>query len=223
MPGTPGVDLYIPGEDPGVPDYISQYRNITIGPGDYVPGFHRIRLGQLSLSGLRIWSTNLFDADQLLLLVEAGMSHIFDRPGAQVLPLQAAGDFTHPSPGADGTGGPPPDGEPATNRQNPTFQNSNIVTDTAWGWRGLVQLTYNEVLRGLTLTPRLVWFHDIKGYSPAPYVNFIEGRKQIISSVDASFGVGWTAGVSYNWYTGGGNANLERDRDHAKLFLAYEF
>ena len=84
-------------------------------------------------------------------------------------------------------------------------------------------MTYNEVFPGVALKPTLIWFHDVRGNAPSPMTNFVEGRKLIIGNLDATFGAAWTAGVSYNWYTGAGNSNLERDRDHVKAFIAYEF
>ena len=224
IPGVPtvdGADSTIPGARSAVPDYAAQNRGIDVQPGTRIQGYERHGVAQMSMTALRILSANPFGSDQLLLLLEAGLMHVRDLAGPQTLPLQGPGDYTHPSPGADGTG--TPDGEPDTRRQNPTQQRDHFVTPTSWGWRGLVRLTYNEVFPGVALKPTLIWFHDVRGNAPSPMTNFVEGRKLIIGNLDATFGAAWTAGVSYNWYTGAGNSNLERDRDHVKAFIAYEF
>ena len=216
----PGANITIPGEESIFPDYLDDFRGITIqGGGEYVRGYERFKVTQLSLTGIRIFSQT-FGADQILLLVEGGASYISDLPDVQELPLQGSGDFTHPTPGADGTGAP--DGEPDPRRINPTQQTTGLPTEFAWGLRSLARFTFNEVLPGVTLEPNIIAFWDVKGNSASPLFNFIEDRKQFVANANFKFGQA-TLGFQYVWFTGGGVHHLERDRDNASVFAAYNF
>ena len=88
--------------------------------------------------------------------------------------------------------------------------------------RSLARFTYNEVLPGVTLEPNIIAFWDVKGYSASPLFNFIEGRKQIVANALFKNGPA-TLGFQYVWFTGGGVHHLERDRDNAGVFAAYNF
>ena len=218
--GVGPLALTVPGEESIFPDYLDDFRGVEIQGNDYVAGFERFKVSQISMTGLRILSQNPFGADQILFLIEGGASYISDLPDVQELPLQGPGDFTHPSPGADGTGAP--DGQPDTRRINPTQQTTGLPTEFAWGLRSLARFTYNEVFPGVTLEPAIIAFWDVKGYSASPLFNFVEGRKQIIANAQFKMGPA-TLGFQYVWFTGGGVHHLERDRDNAGFFAAYNF
>src|SRR3546814_2761940 len=47
LPG--GAIFTLPGEDNAVPDFLSRYRNQTIKAGDYVRGYERLGVSQLTL------------------------------------------------------------------------------------------------------------------------------------------------------------------------------
>lgn len=218
--GVGPAALTVPGEESIFPDYLDDFRGTTIAGNQYVAGFERFKASQISLTGIRILSQNPFGADQILFLVEGGASYISDLPDIQELPLQGPGDFTHPTPGADGTGAA--DGQPDSRRINPTQQTTGLPTEFAWGLRSLARFTYNEVLPGVTLEPNIIAFWDVKGYSASPLFNFIEGRKQIVANALFKKGPA-TLGFQYVWFTGGGVHHLERDRDNAGVFAAYNF
>src|SRR3546814_3078997 len=50
LPG--GAIFTLPGEDNAVPDFLSRYRNQTIKAGDYVRGYERLGVSQLTLPGI---------------------------------------------------------------------------------------------------------------------------------------------------------------------------
>ncbi|MBI2383131.1 MAG: DUF1302 family protein [Gammaproteobacteria bacterium] len=86
-----------------------------------------------------------------------------------------------------------------------------------------MRLTYNDLPGGIALYPALVYLHDLKGISPAPIVNFIEGRKVAIGNLTAEFGTDWTAGLTYQAFSGGGTHHRLRDRDNVSAYIAYAF
>lgn len=128
-----GATLTLPGENSAVPDYLSRYRGVEIEAGDYVPGFERHRVSQVSLTGIRSYADNPFGAAQMLLVVEGAALKVLDMPARGELYLEGAGDRTHPSPGADGSGSA--DGAPDTRRINPKQMRDGFGDDLAYGVR----------------------------------------------------------------------------------------
>ena len=216
-----GALFTLPGEDNAVPDYLSRYRGISIEPGDYVAGYERQKVSQLSLTGIRSFADNPFGAAQVFWVVEGAALMVHDMPERGELYFEGAGDRTHPSAGADGSG--TPDGQPDTRHINPTQMRSGFGDDFAWGYRSLLRFTYNELPGNVALYPTFLWLHDVKGISPAPIINFIEGRKVLVSSLMAEFEDDWTAGISYQVFTGGGTHHRLRDRDNVSVYVAKVF
>ena len=220
--GVGGIGLTVPGARSAVPDLLTQYRDITVQPNQYIAGYERIDASQLSLAGLRIWSSNPFGADSVLFLLEGGFWYHHDMPDPSELAFLGTGDFTHPTWGADGTG-EVPDGVDRTLTLNPTQMRDGIPTEFAWGYRSLLRLTYNEVLRGVTYEPQLLWFHDVKGQTPSPILNFTERRKALTFNNLFKIGQSLSLGATYQWYMGGGDYNLEQDRDFYNVYAVFNF
>ena len=220
--GIAGVGLTVPGARSAVPDLLSAYRGITVQPGQYVRGYERIDASQLSLAGLRIWSQNPFGADSVLFLIEGGFWYHHDMPETSELAFLGTGDFTHPTYGADGTG-TAPDGVDRTLTLNPTQQTDGLPTEFAWGYRSLLRLTYNEIFPGVTFEPQLLWFHDVQGQTPSPILNFTERRKALTFNNLFKIGQTLSLGATYQWYMGGGDYNLEQDRDFYNLYAVFNF
>jgi hypothetical protein len=216
-----GALFTLPGEDSAVPDFLSAYRGISIGPGDLVRGFERQRTSQVSLTGIRIFSDNPFRAAQVLCVIEGTVMKVHGMPTRDVLYFEGAGDRTHPSPGADGTGSE--DGEPDSRRVNPTQMTRGFGDDLSYGYRSLLRLTYQDLPGGVLLHPTFVFMHDVRGTSPAPVFNFVEGRKLLIANLTAEFPSDWTVGITWQMFTGAGTRNRLRDRDNVSAYVAYVF
>jgi hypothetical protein len=217
VPGTP----VLPGARSAVPDFLSQYRGIDIAGGQYIPGFERLKVGQLDLTAIRtVSSSNPIGADQIIFLAEVGATHVIDMPDLDELPFEG-GIYhrnTHPSPGADGTGS---GGVPDTRRFNPTQQTGGFAEDFAWGYRLVALFEYNDVFTGVNFKPLLAFFHDVDGIAPSPMQNFIEGRRQFTLGTDVIFEGGWTGQVFYQGFTG--RNHTLRDRDFLSFSLSYTF
>ncbi|HSW15559.1 MAG TPA: DUF1302 family protein [Solimonas sp.] len=214
-----GPQFTLPGENSAVPDFLSRYRGQTIAAGDYVRGYERQKVSQMTLTGIRTFADNPLGASQILWVVEGAVLKVHGMPARGDLYFEGAGDRTHPSPGADGTGGTAPD----SRRVNPHQMTKGFGDDLAYGYRSLLRLTYNELPGDITLYPTFLWLHDLKGISPAPIINFIEGRQVLISSLGADFGQDWTGGLTYQRFAGGGTHHRLRDRDNVSFFVAYVF
>ncbi len=214
--------LTFPGARSIFPDFLTRYRDREYAPGEYVPGYERLKVGQLALTGIRIFPAgNIFKAEQVLFLVEAGMTHIVDMPEEGELYFQGAGDITHPTPGSDGTG--QPDGQPVnTLNFNPTQQTDGFAEDFAWGMRTLIRATYNDVFGwGINLEPTVIGFYDVKGIAPFPSQNYVEDNALVVPGLFFEIGQAWNGTLLYQYHSG--DRNLLRDRDNVSFSLSYSF
>ncbi len=219
---VPMGGLTIPGARSIFPDFITQYRGRTPLPGEYVPGFERLKIGQFALTGIRLFPAgNIFKAEQVLVLLEGGFTHVVDMPKEGELYFQGAGDLTHPTPGSDGSG--QPKGEPInTLNLNPHQQKEGFADDFAWGLRALIRATYNDVFGwGINLEPTVIAFADLGGIAPFPAQNYVEDNLLIVPGLFFEIGQSWSGTILYQYHDG--ERNLLRDRDNISFSVAYNF
>lgn len=228
QPALPDQDINlaiatIPSARNAVPDFIStRYRNNPVEANEIVRGYERFQVQQLDLTGIRVFSSsNPIGADQIIWLLEGGITHVIDHPDRSDLQLDGGGpNCTHASPGADGTGAAGPDAR----RLNPTQAGDCFADQTSYGWRTLVQATYNDLLFGWNVNPLLFFFHDIDGVAPFPAQNFVEGRKRLILGTEIQFSQSIQGQVMLETYWGTGDRRISlRDRDNISLALEYNF
>lgn len=231
-----GVVAQLPGARYGVPDFISAYRgrdvfNDPYAPGEYIRGYEYFKVAQYDLGFTRVLGTtdNPIGADQIILIGEIGAVQVFDLPPQHVLQIEGPGTYTHASAGADGTGA---DGSPQSNsgvigpsgiRFNPTQQRDGFVTSSAWGWRAIGILRYENVLPGIGLEETIILSHDVNGVSPGPGELFAEGRKMAIANTLVRVTTELNVAFAYCWFFGGGERNLLKDRDFAQIGVRYQF
>ncbi|MGB1580615.1 MAG: DUF1302 domain-containing protein [Nevskiales bacterium] len=217
------ANLIFPGARSVFPDLLTRYRGRVPAPGEYVPGYERLDMGQLVINGVRVFSSsNPIKADSIIFIVEAGLTHVIDMPKLDELAFQGAGDFSHPTPGSDGSGQPA--GQPVNTLSiNPRQQTEGFAEDFSWGLRSLVRATYSNVFdSGINLLPTLIWFEDIEGISPSPMQNYVEGRRLIVPSLIVEFNQALSGSLVYQYHDGE-LTNLLRDRDNISISLSYDF
>ncbi len=181
------------------------------GPGGEIPGYRRHEVGQLQVTGTKVFgSGNPFNATQWVLLAEVGVTHVYDLPSKEILRYEGPGT---PLPGsalaAAGSGVPQ--------------QQGGWADATSWGYRFVTRLDYDSVGLGINLSPRLAFAHDVNGTSPGPGGNFVEDRKAITLGLGFSYLNTWTGDLSYTNFFGGGNFNQVHDRDFVALNVKYSF
>lgn len=223
VPGTPvRPGTVIPNGDTALPPYIEQYLGAQIEGNQYVQGFERFPVHNVSLSFLKLFPHNPFGADELTAVLELGATYIEDMTGDQELPLNGPGENTHTSPGADGTG--TASGAPDTRRQNPTQQTWNRPTELSYGYRAVARMAYNNLIPGTVIEPSVIFFHDLKGITPAPQTNFIEGRRMANLGLVFRFPSQLQLGAGYEAKFGSNVREfLERDRDRILVYGSYSF
>jgi hypothetical protein len=248
-------DAWPPNSRVSVPDYlVSRYRSgcgndwacerdasMAIEPGQYIPGFERLKVGQLALTGIRMLSgSNPIGADQILFVGELAAIRVFDMPPLHELQFQGSGAYqTHYSQGqADydeaihglvlvGTPGSPLNYQRLagpTDRFNPERADPDIFADDfAWGYRVRVDATYNDLFWGIGIMPRVQLYHDVRGTSISPGQDFVHGRKEWTLSNDFIFNQNFSTQLRYVIFHGAGDRNLRGDRNYAEVSLSYAF
>jgi len=201
----------------------------VVQPGQDVHGYERFQTLNYDTSFLFLKgaSENPFGADQMTFLTEIGAFQILDLPALDQLQIGAPGVFFHHSAGVDSTGTPnaQQNTQPAgpADRLNPSYQAGGYADAFSWGYRLLGQLSYEEVLPGIKLQPQMGFFHDVKGKSPLPSGEFLEGRKQALLGLSATYLTSLNATLRYTWFYGAGQSNGLLDRDNLQLQMTYDF
>ena len=111
------------------------------------------------------------------------------------------------------------DSEAQANSDDP---NSLYLTEMAWGYRAVVQASYNDIFAGVVMTPSLRLSHDVEGNSPIGG-NFLEDRKAATLGVNFVYLNNLDVGVQATSFWGGGYSNKLKDRNNASLTLSYSF
>ena len=185
-------------------------------PGEMIQGWERHEVSQLQFTATKLFGpNNPFKADQIVVLGEVGFTNVWDLPDPSVLRYNGPGTDTGGGAGAL-TGG--------TSVNPVTEPEEFFATPFSWGYRLVTRFDYNNAF-GLpvNLSPRLAFNHDVKGTTPGPGGNFIEGSKSVTLGLGAVYLEKWGADLSYTSYFGGGIHNMIHDRDFVSLNVKYSF
>jgi len=224
------------------PSFIVPYRGMVLGTNpaeSYIRGWeyfdtYQFNLGGTYLMGATETVSQVLFADQVILLYEAGATWVPDLPETDVLPLEAPGTFLHASAGADGSGADGSRQACSTNlacsygpdgiRFNPHQEDLDLYPDKlSWGYDLIAVISYESVLPSISLRPTIIWKHDVQGTAPGLAGNFIQGRKMADVNLEIRYKSQLSFNLGYNLQTGGGKANMLRDRDSARAFIKYQF
>lgn len=109
-------------------------------------------------------------------------------------------------------------------RFNPHQQDADMYADKFSAGYVIVSLIrYESVLPGVSLAPLTLFQHDVVGTSTDVATQFSEGRMDIVMGLEVRYKESFSFTPGYMWFTGGGSANLHRDRDQAFAFFKYLF
>ena len=153
---------------------------------------------------------DLLGADEMAVVGEIGVTHVYDMPDKNTLRLEVPGTYTSANPVFTQAGV-----QPATANQG------NFADATSAGYQIRGRLTYNNAIGPVALIPSIAFRHDFYGNSPGPGGNFLEGRKAITLGVEANLRNEWTAAINYTNFFGGGSRNLINDRDFISFNVKY--
>ncbi|MDN3651378.1 DUF1302 domain-containing protein [Thalassotalea ponticola] len=182
-----------------------------IGPGELAQGYIQLDTVQAQMTFTHLWGPT-FGAGQFTTLLEVGGISIKDMPAEDVLRLNGPG-------GARSGTSITEDGRMALFGGTET---NPFPTDSAWGYRILASLDYNDVFMGINMKPRVVFSHDVDGITPDPLFLFVEDRKSISAGVTFDYQNRWSAAINYNAFYGGvGTTNQLADRDFVSFNIKY--
>jgi hypothetical protein len=182
----------------------------------YISGYRRLKVwtGQMTATWV---GRGFLGAEQTTLLAEAGFVNAdlpakstlrFDGPGSFV-----GGDLNYMNNSGNNASGKLPPSEPA----------SAFADPFSWGYQLVGRLDYNNVYRGVNVSPLVVFSHDVGGNTPLPLGNFVHGRKTITVGAEFTFQNAWAFDLRYVNFFGAGRYNLLGDRDYVSCNLKYSF
>lgn len=184
------------------------------GFSEDILGYQRKDSTQFQFTLTKIWGAAL-GADQVLLLFEGAVQHVWDMPSKDILRFDGPGTYTSGNPLHAGPGG--------AHEGKPAEPAKHFADATSGGYRLVGRMVFNNALGSLNLIPRFGWQHDVSGVSPGPGGNFIEGRYAITLGLGATYQNTWQFDVSYTRYGGAGRYNLINDRDFIAASVKYSF
>ncbi|MDR3419172.1 MAG: DUF1302 family protein [Nevskia sp.] len=227
----------VPGVARAFPNFIIPYRGGVIGenpPNSYIRGYERFQVYEFNLGTTRVLgaTANPFGADQVQLIGEFGGTFVPQLPPLDRLQLSAPGIYY--AAGADGSGAngsrqacsTTPDCAVGADglRFNPHQQDpTGYPRAFSYGYRLIGIFKYENVLPGVGVQPTVIYAQDVQGTSPGPAGNFLAGRKQVNTLVEARYKSALSFDLGYTWYWGGGAFNTLSDRDFAQFFVKYQF
>jgi hypothetical protein len=183
----------------------------AFGFSEQITGYERFSTTQLQVTGTKAFS-QILGADQMVLVGEAAWGVVHDLPEQSVLRLEAPGTYTSGNQ-VHQTAGVQPGTEPS----------SAFPTSNAWGYVLAGRFEYNNAIAAVNLIPRFSFSQDVKGISPGPGGNFIEGRKGLTIGLGFQYRINWELDLSYNSFFGADRYNLLNDRDFLAANIKYTF
>ncbi|GLP98068.1 DUF1302 domain-containing protein [Paraferrimonas sedimenticola] len=184
----------------------------VINPGEYAEGFIRRDTTQAQVTFTHLFGPTI-GSDNFTFLAEVGGVWIHDMPGFDELRLNGPGT-------ARSGGNPDMPGIIQALHNGP--ETNPFPTDSAWGYRLVGKMDFNNAFAGINVAPRVIWSHDVKGITPDPMFLFTEGTKKVSAGINFDFQSKWGFDVSYNGFMGGvGTTNQLKDRDYVSVSLKY--
>ncbi len=183
------------------------------GTNQVISGFIKRDVTQVQFTGTRVFS-QLLNAEQLALVGEIGYTHVHDFPNTDELRMESPGTYLSGNETLASTQGP------GAGQFEPA---SAFADKDSWGYRLLARLTYNNALGSANLSPRIAWSEDVKGNSPGPGGNFLEGRRALTLGLGLDYQNQWSGDLSYTAFSGAGRYNLINDRDFVAINAKFSF
>lgn len=170
----------------------------TIGEGGIVKGYREFDVYQAQFTAIK-FIDRFLGADRFTLIAEAGYTFIDNfKEGDDEMKFGRSGIF-------DIVG-----------------NDEGFVTESAWGYRTLLEGEYSDVFSGINLKPSIAWNHDVEGFSPQNGSGFGEGEQSIDISIEADYLSTYKASISYTQFMGG-DYNSVSDRDFASISMGMQF
>jgi len=185
--------------------YLGQY-------DEYIQGYRRHNVWTAQTTMTKVFGPTL-GASQLAVVGEIGGVWA-DLPPKTTLRYDGPGTFTSGSASNMTTSGNP---------TLPATPESAFADDFSMGYQMLAKLQYNNVFAGVNVTPTIGFSHNVKGNTPLPLGNFIEGRKSLSLGMEFVYQYTWSLDLRYVNYFGADDFDLLNDRDYVAATVRYSF
>ena len=150
---------------------------------------------------------------------------VFEIGGININDMPAEGELRLNGPGTARSGEIYIDGRNAWEVEQAVqngVESNPFPTEFAWGYRVIAKLDYTNVIAGINISPRITFFHDVKGTTPDPLFMFIEDRKSVSMGLTFDYQSTWSADLSYNgFFDGVGTTNKMEDHDYVSFNVKY--
>lgn len=194
----------------GVPSQIAPVAGSTLGNQE-IRGWRRYDVSQIDLSVTYVFGpSEAFGWNQMSMLIEAAAMQVHGMPDPSELRFEAPNTARPANPALAAAFGLPP-------------ETNSYATDFSAGYKVAMRANYNNALGPVNLEPTILWQDDVEGISPAPIVNFVEGRQSATLILGWDYLNTWSGGFTYQRNFGGGNQNLTRDRDFFAAHVKFSF
>ena len=173
--------------------------------------------------------SNILNASQMVIVAEAGLTHVEDMPdkltgGPNGRGLRFNGPATNVSGNFELRGRHCPTLTAADCLALNLVEPQNRFADaTSYGYRVAGRLEYPGLMGAWNVLPRFSWQHDVRGTTPGPGGNFVEGRYGLTLGVAANLRAKWKIDTSWTKFAGAGRFNDINDRDFVAATLKYSF
>ncbi|HEX6260662.1 MAG TPA: DUF1302 family protein, partial [Woeseiaceae bacterium] len=186
-------------------------------PGGTVTGWDEFETFQYQMTATRTFA-NVLGASQLVLVGEGGVFYVSDMPDKVTGGPNGEGlRFNGPGTSVSGN-------EPLAAFHFGEVEPLNRFADsTSWGYRIAGRLDYSGLIGPWNMLPRFAWSHDVKGTSPGPGGNFVEGRNSLLLGLSFNYQNTWDIDFSYTMFNGAGRYNEVTDRDFIAFAVKYAF
>ena len=169
-----------------------------LAPGSAVDGYRLFDVSQAQFTLIGFFD-RILGADRFTLVTEAGYTYVHDlKEGDNQIRYGRATVF------------------------NEAGDTDGFVTQSSWGYKTTLQGEYSDVFAGINLSPKLIWNHDVSGFSPRPGGIFSEGQKTLGFSVSADYLSIYKANISYTQFMGG-DYSIRGDHDFASVSVGMQF
>lgn len=202
-------------------------------PGEEISGYRLFDTYQAQITFTKLLGS-FMGADQFTFLTEIGGNWIPDLPSQDELRFEVAGTSRSGNPDRAGEGWFVPaapgacqssidlDPGPGVVRGGcEGVEENEFATDSSWGYRMVLRAEYNDAFAGINVTPRLVFQHDVSGYTPAPISNFMEDRMAATIGVTFDYLQKWRWDIGYSAFFGNDEQDPLSDRDFISAYLSY--
>jgi hypothetical protein len=200
----------------------------SYGLNEKVQGWDLYDTYQAQFTATKTFS-NVLKASQLVIVAEAGVTHIMDMPdkltgGPNDRGLRFNGPGTNVSGNYELRGRHCPTLPSADCLALNLVEPQNRFADpTSWGYRVAGRLEYPGLIGPWNILPRFSWQQDVSGTTPGPGGNFVEGRYGLTLGVAANLLAKWELDMAWTKFGGAGRFNDINDRDFVAATAKFSF